>query len=252
MPVTYDQYDYLAYWERRDYESFSEKIAVKRFLKKIGKPENIVEIGGGFGRLVPFYASVSDSPTLTDPSINLLNLAKKRLSNYPKIIYKEESLPNLSFPDQSFRLAILVRVIHHFYDLDQIFKEINRILVPGGYFILEFANKIHFLARLKALFKGDLEFYNNREPVDRRSSINLKKDTLPFLNHHPKSIKASLEKSNFEIIEILSVSNYRNPIIKKIVPLSLLLFLEAVGQIIFAKLYFGPSIFVLVRKAHST
>ena len=40
MSPAYDTYDYLSYWEKREYEHESEVIALSAFLKKIAKTEN--------------------------------------------------------------------------------------------------------------------------------------------------------------------------------------------------------------------
>jgi hypothetical protein len=53
MPAAYDTYDYPSYWEGRDYEHGSEEIAIKGFLNRIAKIKTALEIGAGYGRLVP-------------------------------------------------------------------------------------------------------------------------------------------------------------------------------------------------------
>ena len=55
MPATYDNYDYPAYWKGREYEHSSEFLAIKEILLKIPKVDRSIEIGAGFGRLLPIY-----------------------------------------------------------------------------------------------------------------------------------------------------------------------------------------------------
>ena len=55
MPAAYDNYDYPAYWKGREYEHSSEFLAIKEILLKIPKVDRSIEIGAGFGRLLPIY-----------------------------------------------------------------------------------------------------------------------------------------------------------------------------------------------------
>ena len=80
MSSHYDTYDYPSYWTERKYEHESEVIAIKHFLSKIRKIKSALEIGAGYGRLTPSYAYRAKRIILTDPSKNLLDLAKKSLS----------------------------------------------------------------------------------------------------------------------------------------------------------------------------
>jgi len=250
MPAPYDLFDYQAYWEPRSYEDKAEKIALNKFFKKIGHVQSLVDIGGGFGRLISTYLPMASKITLTDPSEKNLRSAKKRFASSEKIVFKKTGFPVLDFADSSFDAGVMVRVIHHLSDSNETFKEVSRILNPDGYFILEFANKIHFLARLKAIFKADFAFSKDLSTFEQRSKESIDKKRIIFLNHHPKKILADLKNNDFEILEILSVSNFRHPIIKKILPLEILLLFENICQTLLSFIYFGPSIFILVKKTY--
>lgn len=252
MVVPYDSYDYPAYWVGREYEDGAERIALKRFFRKIGGVDNLLEIGGGFGRLIPSYLSLARKICLTDPSESLLSIAKKKHQDKKQIFFQKASLPNLPYPDSNFQAVVIVRVAHHLPDLKPVFKEVYRVLKPGGYLILEFANKVHFLGRIKALSQGNFSFASDLETIDKRSPESIKQGKILFLNHHPRRIVNNLRDENFKIIDVLSVSNFRSPIMKRIIPRKVLLFLESIGQRFLARFYFGPSIFVLAKRAHNT
>lgn len=250
MVAPYDSFDYPAYWIGRGYEDDAERIALNCFFKKIGKIDSFLEVGGGFGRLIPVYQNYARKIILTDPSESLLSLAREKFQE--KIEIRKAVLPVLPFPDSSFEAVSLIRVAHHLADLNPTFKEINRVLKPGGYFILEFANKVHFLARIKALLKGDFSFASSLKMVDKRTEKTLKENKILFLNHHPKSVFENLIGAGFVIVDFLSVSNLRHPVVKSLLPIRLMLIIESIEQRLFSKLYFGPSIFVLARKSHNT
>jgi len=58
-----------------------------------------------------------------------------------------------------------------------------------------------------------------------------------------------LEKNGFVLEKKLSVSNFRNPLLKKIVPETVLLRLEDVLQKPLSYINFGPSVFVKAVKS---
>jgi len=250
VEVPYDSYNYAQFWEKRNYEDQAEKIALKKLFQKIpsSKRNLIIDIGGGFGRLGEIYAPEFKKCFLVDPSEKLLNLAKKKLKNFKNIEFKKGSGEKLPFKENSFDVALIIRVIHHFQNPEKFFKETSRILKPQGFLILEFANKIHFLACLRAWSRGNLKFTKQLESIDQRSPKSIATETIPFLNHHPKFVINLLNKNGFEVISILSVSNFRHHFLKKVIPLPMLLFLESKIQKIAASFYFGPSIFILAKK----
>lgn len=247
MPAPYDTFDYPSYWVGREYEHESEVFAISELLSRIEKIHTIIEIGAGYGRLVPIYSFRAKKVILTDPSLKLLREAKKDLKD-KKITYinsKGENLKNkmrASVAD----LAILVRVLHHIKDPEKILSNASRVLKRKGYLILEFANKYHFKARIIEFFKGNLTFPIDISTKDIRTRK--RKKGLPFSNYHPEKIIQMLKKKGFEIVEIRSVSNIRNPLIKKIFPSHTLVELEKKLQKPLAKIFFGPSIFILARK----
>ena len=62
-----DNFNYLHYWDGRDYEHASEEIAIRRLLK--GKHFNkAVDIGGGYGRLCVLLSNYADQVTLAEHS----------------------------------------------------------------------------------------------------------------------------------------------------------------------------------------
>ncbi len=123
--------------------------------------------------------------------------------------------------------------------------EAGRILKPNGLLVLEFANSLHMLARLNGWLTGKPIL---PIPVERRKEENIAAGTIPFVNHHPVTMQKMLARQGFKVVKILSVSNFRSPILKKIIPLQILLVLESIFQSLLSSFYFGPSIFILAQK----
>jgi ubiquinone/menaquinone biosynthesis C-methylase UbiE len=250
MSAHYDSYDYPSYWEGREYENESEVIAIKSLLNKIPRIKTIIDIGGGYGRLTPTYSFRAKKIILTDPSAKLLSVAKNNLKENNKVELIQSLIENLptKIKSKSVDLAIMVRVIHHLEKPEKAFKIVHRILKPGGYFIIEFANKSHGKAVIRELAKGNLTFSHDIFPQDIRSARNIRKGTIPFINYHPDEIVRFLKESGFNVIEKLSVSNIRNTKLKSLISLENLLSLERVLQKPLSYINFGPSIFILARK----
>lgn len=239
------KHNYLHYWEGRDYENSAEVIAIKSFLK--GKHfEQAVDIGGGYGRLSVLLSEYADKVTLAEPSQQQLDIAKDFLKDYPQIDQKLMQADKLKFADESVDLIMMIRVMHHLPDPSAEFAEVARALTPDGYYLLEIANYSHAQNRLKHAIK--LQKMPTK-PVDIRSNKNRKDSEIAFVNHNPKTVIKQLAHAGLKVEKTLSVSNLRSPALKKIVPQGLMLSLEKAMQPTLAKTYFGPSTFLLVKKA---
>lgn len=250
MSAAYDTYDYPAYWESRGYEHECEVIAIREFLSHIRDLGKVIDIGAGFGRLTPYYFFRSKRVVLTDPSAKLLSAARARNKDYPNVEFVQSRLENLSkkFRGGQFGTALMVRVMHHLENPDLVFTTANKLLAPGGYFILEFANKIHGKALVSNFLRGNFTFALDIFPKDARSKRHKRENTIAFINYHPDIIKQKLVEGGFDIVETRSVSNIRSPFLKQYLPVSILLYLEKILQKPLSAVNFGPSIFILARK----
>jgi ubiquinone/menaquinone biosynthesis C-methylase UbiE len=173
-------------------------------------------------------------------------MAKDYLKNHPEIELKLMQADDLRLEDKSIDLAIMIRVLHHVPTPRAELTEVARVLTDDGYAIIEMANYAHFLNRLKYLLKV------KRLPlkaVDIRSPQNRVEGEIPFVNHNPHTFIRQLAHAGLQVERTLSVSNFRQSKIKKVIPLPVLSALEKSLQRPFARLYFGPSIFFLVKKA---
>ena len=248
---TIDYYDnpdfnYRRFWENRQYEDQAERIALVKLLSLIKnkKTKSIIDIGAGFGRLVPVYTSLFKNCLLVEPSEKLLAEAKKNNQKYDNLTFKESYVEKLPVEDESFEVALMVRVAHHLEDLNTMIKEVQRVLKPNGFFIMEYANKRHLKNLLEAFFKRDWQNFANHTP----EKIKTRPTSFPFFNYHPNQIRTLLLSHDFEILKRLSVSNFRFPLIKKILPVKFLLFLDKICSPVASYYRSGPSIFVLAQK----
>lgn len=249
MSAHYDSYDYPSYWEGRDYEHRSELICIDEMLGKIKKVKTIAEYGAGFGRLIPSYLYRADKIIISDPSNRLLKLAKFRYSAR-KIKYIQSRVENIDkkIKKESIDLVILVRVLHHIENLDKAMTAISNTLKPGGYIILEFANKKHLKEIFRQALKGNITYTLDIFSRDIRSKKNIKRKTIAFINYHPDFIRHKLNQLGFTILEKRSVSNIRIPFLKRYFTTEGLLAIEKITQKYLSVFSFGPSIFYLAKK----
>lgn len=245
-----DQYNdpnhnYLEYWDGRDYEHAAEEIAIKRLLGS-KTFRHAADIGGGYGRLCVLLRRYADKVTLAEPSKQQLDIAKVYLKDYPDVKRLLTQADDLKFKDKSLDLITVIRVMHHLPDPSREFKELARVLSDDGMIILEVANYAHGRNRLKHYLRGRRL---PTEPIDIRSEENRREDEIPFVNHNPKTVQKQLAHAGLKVDKVLSVSNLRSPALKKIAPRKAMLVVERILQPTLSRIYFGPSVFFLVRKA---
>lgn len=243
-----DQYDvdynYLEYWDGRDYEHAAEEMAIRRLLNK-RQFKSAADIGGGYGRLCILLKHFANKVTLAEPSNVQLEIAKKFLKDYPEIDRKQMQADNLKFKDGELDLITMIRVMHHLPNPKKELAELHRVLSDDGRLVLEVANYAHGRNRIKHFLRGQKMPI---DPVDIRSEENRKADLIPFVNHNPKTVIKQLNEAGFEVEAVLSVSNLRSPGLKKIVPRAVMLSAERIMQRGLARTYFGPSIWFLLKK----
>lgn len=239
------KHNYKQYWEGREYENAAEELAIRRLLKNRSF-KNAVDVGGGYGRLCILLEEFAKKVTLAEPSKQQLDIAKDYLKGHKNIDRKLMQADDLRFKDESVDLVTMIRVMHHLPDPSLEFSEIARILNDNGVFILEIANLAHIRNRIKYMLRGKRIPI---EPVDIRSPENKNKNEVEFVNHNPKKVVKQLAHAGLKVDKILSVSNLRSPGLKKVAPISAMLTVEKFLQRPLARAHFGPSVFMLVRKA---
>jgi len=235
----YEGSDYqVSFWDKggREYEDRAEAIALQRLLPKGGRL--LLELGAGAGRNTPRYLGF-DRIILLDYSRTQLEQAQQRLGASEKYIYVAADAYRLPFVDGLFDAATMIRVLHHMADAPKTLDQVKNVLQPGGIFILEFANKLNLKAMLRYWLGKQKWSPFTLEPVE---FVELNFD------FHPQAIRNWLNELGFVIEKTLTLSHFRVGILKRIIPMGILVFFDSLFQWTGAWLQWTPSVFIKARR----
>src|SRR3972149_1888140 len=109
-----------------------------------------VEIGAGTGRFsIPFGIRIG-----IEPAAEMARIAKSRGIYIARAVAEE-----LPFADRTIDYVLMVTTICFLTDLPSAFKEIHRVLKPGGRVIIGFIDRESPLGKKYELMKGSSRFY---------------------------------------------------------------------------------------------
>ena len=234
----YEGSDYqTSFWDEggRAYEDQIEAVALKRLLPPNGNL--LLELGAGAGRNTPRYKGF-ERVVVMDYSLTQVQQAQERLGRSERYIYIAADVYRLPFVDGLFDAATMIRVIHHLAEAPMALGEIRRVMQPAGVFILEFANKLNIKAILRYLLHRQDWNPFTPEPVE----------FVPLnFDFHPKTIRAWMQEAGFQIERQLTVSHFRIGLLKRYVPLKLLVALDSLAQLTGEWWQLTPSVFLRSR-----
>jgi ubiquinone/menaquinone biosynthesis C-methylase UbiE len=209
------------FWEAggRSYEDQAEAIALRRLLPLSGKL--LLEIGAGAGRNTRRYHGF-ERVVLLDYSRTQLYQARQRLGDGQRYLYVAGDVYRLPFVSGLFDAATMIRTLHHMADAPLALRQIRRVLQSKAIFVLEYANKQNLKAILRYALRQQAWSPFSPEPVEFAK--------LNF-DFHPKTVRAWLAASDFELQRQLTVSHYRIELLKRLVPTSVLVFLDSLAQL---------------------
>jgi ubiquinone/menaquinone biosynthesis C-methylase UbiE len=222
------------FWEAADrrYEDAVEAIALRRlFPTGAGR---MLEIGAGAGRHTRRYPGF-DQIVLLDYSRSQLEQARQRLGAGHRYLFVAGDAYRLPFAPGVFDGASMIRVLHHMVDPQAALHSARRCLRAGSTFVLEFANK----RNVKAI----LRWFARRQAWSPFDPSPIEFAELNF-NFHPRAVIEWLNRAGFDIQRLLTVSHFRLPFLKRLIPLPLLVTLDSLAQWTGDFWQLTPSVFV--------
>jgi SAM-dependent methyltransferase len=247
--VDYDTpgYDYRRYWEDRDYERRAEKHALDRLMRRVGRSEWFVDLGGGFGRNAEHYRRLAGHYVVADFSATNLANAADLLSDdvaAGRAFLVRCDLHALPFADGAFDAGLAVRVLHHLVDLDDALPEMARVIADR--WLIDVPIKHHAWAVLRGAARGEGADLYSAAPLRTGVSAD------PFWNFRLSEVRRLLKRSGWHTELMASVNNLRRwdrrmpaHLVRALTPAALAV--EAVAQRA-GRGWWGPSQFVLARR----
>jgi SAM-dependent methyltransferase len=231
----YEGSDYQArFWGAggRAYEDGAEALALRRLLPPAGG--RLLEVGAGAGRNTLRYRGY-DQVVLLDYSATQIDLARQRLGDRPNLVYVVGDVYRLPFGPSVFDGATVIRTLHHMSEPTQALRQVGAVMADGGALVLEYANKRNLKAVLRWLARRQ-----DWNPFDR-SPVEFAELNFDF---HPLAVHQWLRDAGFTVGSQLAVSQFRQALLKRVLPLGVLLALDGLVQVPGGLWPISPSVFV--------
>jgi ubiquinone/menaquinone biosynthesis C-methylase UbiE len=246
------------FWEGqgREYEDGVERVALRALLpatrqraasrdaygdaegKEPSAGQRLIELGAGYGRLADLYGAFQ-AVVLTDRAFTQVQQARQRLGSDPRFGFVVADIYALPFRDGAADQIVSVRMLHHLVDVPRAFAEIARVVTAGGCYITEFASKRH----LKAIVRYALRM-QSEDPFSTAPH----EFVLLNFDFHPGWMEQMLRQVGLTVDARRSVSHFRVGLLKRTVPVALLVGVDRALQRIGGLWPWTPSIFVRARK----
>ncbi len=225
------------FWEGkgREYEDLAERIALRALLPPSG--DVLIEIGAGYGRLADIYHGYH-RVVLLDYARSQLEEAQHYLPHPERYTLVVGDVYHLPFVDGLFDVLTMVRVMHHLADVPCALAELQRVIRPQGIAILEHASKHHGKAIARWLLGRQTWNPFDLQPVEFAA--------LNF-DFHPRWVRQQLNAVGLRAEAVRSVSHFRIPLLKKLVPPHWLASLDGLAQPSGRWWQLTPSVFVRAR-----
>ncbi len=163
LVVDYESCDFRQFWD-----SPSKRIlhsAEVRIISELLPPESVwfVDVGAGYGRLLPAYRGAARRIVLVDFSLKHLQMAEQEIDD-TNVELVAANAYHLPFRDAAFDAGVCVRLLHHLDQLETFANELSRVFAPGGRVVVSFMNKRNLLRLLRY---GPSGFRHNHSLIDR-------------------------------------------------------------------------------------
>jgi ubiquinone/menaquinone biosynthesis C-methylase UbiE len=168
-----------------------EEKLITDLLKDIPRTK-MLELGCGTGHWTNFFLNKGYKVTATDISDAMLQLAKQKNLNANFI--KADSL-EIPFEDNSFDIISSITMLEFVEDQDKVLEEIQRVLKPGGYFILGSLNALSAIGKNK-----------EQDDTFRNAKFLSKEELIYKLKRigEPSILSGVYFSPNFELLDNLS------------------------------------------------
>jgi ArsR family transcriptional regulator len=94
------------------------------------------DLGCGTGQVSAALAPFVSQVVAVDSSTEMLQAARERLRDCPRVLFKRGAVERLPLGDSELDAAVMVLVLHHVSDPARVLAEAARVVRPGGRLLL--------------------------------------------------------------------------------------------------------------------
>ena len=137
-----------------------ETISLLRDAANIQPGSTVLDIGSGPGHVAGALAEAGAAVTGIDFSARMVEVAHR---HYPQATFLEADAEQLPFDDASFEAVVSNFVIHHLARPDVVFREVYRVLEPGGSFAFVVFERPEAQSSIGAFFEAVAAHHDSDE-----------------------------------------------------------------------------------------
>jgi SAM-dependent methyltransferase len=176
--------------------NWDDRFFRERILERLRAEHHVLDVGAGAGIVEPMrFKGLAARVAGVDPS--------ERVLENPHLdeaaVGVGEHIPH---PDESFDLVFSDNVLEHLEDPSAVFREVARVLKPGGWFFTKTPNRYHYVALIAQLTPHRFhQFYNSLRGRAREDTFPTlyRANTKRATRRHARA--AGLEPREFHLIE---------------------------------------------------
>lgn len=101
--------------------------------------KDVLEVACGGGQGLSYLAAMAKTVTAGDYSEQVLEVARRHMP--PNQQLRQFDAHEMPFDDGSFDVVLIFEALYYLADVEGFFKEVRRVLRPGGTFLIATANK---------------------------------------------------------------------------------------------------------------
>ncbi len=138
--IDYNEDDYRGYWHgagRRVVNRIETDVFAGLCQPSTGW---FVDLGCGYGRLLPCYATKAEQLVLVDYAVNNLRLAASRARRLANVHFVAADAYRLPFRPGVFSAGACVRLFHHIVDPVMFLREVGRIMAADSAVTMSYVN----------------------------------------------------------------------------------------------------------------
>lgn len=121
---------------------------LKQFLHTLDQP-SILDVGTGGGNFIALLTSLYDGYSKIEGIDNLQIAVSSATKNFndPRISFRQMDAFQMDYEDNTFDVVCLSNSLHHLRDVGGIFKEMERVLKPGGTLLINEMMRDHLSSK---------------------------------------------------------------------------------------------------------